>query len=144
MAKEERARPKIVIDCQDGKPYNTHVYAENGTEISNAIQRLVVDIDVQKPTAEAEVEAEIYAIEINGKLFAEVRDIAIKVLPPPLPKTQYRLTLAEPEQGFAAFRLERIVPLPTYGVKEELIAHGSMPVGGVSFGPLELVCDAPE
>ncbi len=143
-------RPRIVVDCQDGRPQSTHVYAENGTEISSAIHRLVVDIDVQKPTAEAEVEAEVYAVEINGKLFAEVRDIAIKVLPPPLPKTQYRLTIGPPNDTVqepdgsvpfrSYYRLEKLTPLPTYGIKEEMLAEGTMdPVG-----PMELVCDAPE
>jgi hypothetical protein len=81
---------------------------------------------------------------------ARVKEIKETFLPPPLPKTQYRLTVDAPEQldtsgdepspKVSKYRLERITPLPTYGVKEEELWAGVMgPVG-----PLELVCDAPD
>ncbi len=135
----EAQRPRIRIVNESGIGHKTHVLTEDGKDIAGAITEITVHLKVGEPNT-ARIEALLMGTDID----AEIVELQTRVLPPPLPKTQYRLTVDAPEltgpNRRSYYRLEKITPLPTYGVKEEVITSGHM----APVGPLELVCDAPE
>jgi len=129
----------------DKPPAHTKVFDENGVELT-CIERIVIDLDVQKPEGEGTMGATVYAIEAFGTLQPEVEDIRVKVLPPPPPKTKYRLSIDSPEAILreahlkSAYRLEKHTPLPAYGENVETMATGFME----PIGPLELIFEEAE
>ncbi len=132
-------RPHIRIVNESGIGHKTHVLTEDGKDIAGAITEITVHLKVGELNT-----ARIEALLVGTDIDAEIVELQTRVLPPPLPKTQYRLRINAPSvRGGArrsAYCLERLTPLPTYGVKEEELASGYME----AVGPLELICDAPE
>ncbi len=138
MAKEGGS-PWVRIVNDDGMGHHTRILTPGGEEIKG-----VHHVDISIPV-DGLVEATLGIYTGGIEVDAYVKEIKETILPPPLPKTQYRLTVDAPQPdglnlSSSKYRLEKLTPLPTYGVKEELLADGFM----LPIGPLELVCDAPE
>ena len=139
MAKEDFKDKLVRVVNEDVIGHKTKILMPDGAEIEG-----VYKVELSIPV-DGLVEATLHMYSTVDTV-ARVKEIKETFLPPPLPKTQYRLTIGEPEQIYepgtltSSFRLEKLTPLPTYGVKEELVASGYID----PCGPLELVCDAPE
>lgn len=127
-------KPRIRI-VSDGFSPNTHVTTEDGVEIPG-ITSVDLHIDTSGPAT-----AKLQAVALSADMLAVLTALQIQTLPPLSPKVQYRFRITEGSKTADRWILEKLIPLPTFGVKEEFVCGGALPKGG----PLiELIGDAPE
>ena len=111
-------KPRIRIVNQTGIATDTRVFDANGVEITSAITEVTIHMKVGEFNT-AEIKTLMAATEID----AVITDLQTQVLPPPQPKPQLRFRTHEGvDQDH--WILERVIPLPTYGVREEVVVSG--------------------
>lgn len=129
------SKPRINI-VSEGTPQSTKVFTEDGTDISDAISEITLHLSTKDVNT-----ASLKAVLVGADIDAEIVELQTRVLPPPQPRVQYRFRITEGSRTADKWSLEKLTPLPTYGVREEWIAGGALALGS----PLiEIVDDAPE
>lgn len=129
-------KPRIRIVNEGVMGHETHVYDENGTEITSAITQIDLTLSAAEPNR-----AVLHMLKVGVELDAIVDEVKARTLPPVPPKVQYRFRITEGSKTADRWVLEKVIPLPTFGVKEEFMCGGALAKGG----PLiELIGDAPE
>jgi hypothetical protein len=131
------ARPLIKITNADplGMGHKTLITLEDGTEMKGVSEVIVT----MRPGELSS--AQITVLGLNGTFPAWVKEMREKIIPPPLPTETTELFIGTPVRRrfrmMHHWRLERRVPMNTYGTMIEVLSEGWIPELGLPT-PLRL------